>query len=142
MEDPRFALLRQAAQREPRAKVAERLGVSGSVVTQVLNGTGLYGEGKASPERVLEKALHKFGHFECPHLTERFAEPKVISADECRTHAHRATPPIGSPQALNHWRACATCPHKPLSAPALPREPRPPRKTVSIQSHQPPKEAA
>lgn len=140
MDEPWFAMLRQAAAGHKRSWVAVYLGVSGSTVTQVLNGTGLYGTGKASTHRIADKVIHKFGQFECPHLTERFGEPRVISADECRTHAHRATPPIGSPQALLHWRACNGCQHKPLSAPGTPREPKPRRKAIPI--HPLPKEAA
>lgn len=128
MDEAWFELLRQAASRETKAKVAARLGVSGSTVGQVLNGSGLYGTGEASTRRIADLVLHKFGSFECPHLSERFAEPRVISAAECRSYAHRETVPIGSPQALNHWRACSTCPHKPLSAPAQPKEPKPRRK--------------
>lgn len=127
MADPRYLLLRQACEREPRTKVAQRLNVSPAAVGQVLNGSGLYGSGQASPEKLLQRVLHKFGQFECPHLSERFAEPRFISAAECRQHAHQPNPPVGSPQALLHWRACAGCKHKALSAPA-PAKPTAPRK--------------
>jgi transcriptional regulator with XRE-family HTH domain len=116
-----YGLLLAACQRETRARIAERLGVSPSVVTQVLNGSGLYGTGQASTARLAAKVLHKFGSYVCPHLTAMFAEERHISAAECRTHAHAATAPIGSPGQLAHWRACSTCEHKPQTAPAAPR---------------------
>lgn len=125
MAEPWFALLQAACQRENKSRVALRLGVSAAAVGQVLNGSGNYGNGKASPAKLAERVLHKFGSYECPHLTEMFAEPRVITADECRTHAHRETVPIGSPGAMAHWRACHTCPHKPLAAPAVPKVPKP-----------------
>lgn len=133
MAEPWYLLMQQAAARLSKKRLADALGVSPSTVGQVLSGGGLYGTGQASTARVAQLVVHKLGHFECPHLTERFGAPRVISADECRSYAHRATPPIGSPQALLHWRACGACPHKPLSAPAAPRVPRPPRKKASIQ---------
>lgn len=125
MQEPWFALLQAACQRENKNRVALRLGVSAAAVGQVLNGSGNYGNGKASPAKLAERVLHKFGSYECPHLTEMFAEARVITADECRTHAHRETVPIGSPGAMAHWRACNTCPHKPLAAPAVPKVPKP-----------------
>ena len=125
MAEPWFALLVAACERENKSRVAERLGVSPSAVCQVLNASGNYGNGKASPAKLAERVQHKFGSYECPHLTQMFAEPRVITAAECRTHAHRETVPIGSPGALAHWRACNTCPHKPLAAPAVPKVPKP-----------------
>ena len=124
MAEPWFALLQGACERENKSKVALRLGVSPAAVGQVLNGSGNYGNGKASPAKLAERVLHKFGSYECPHLTEMFAEARVITAAECRTHAHREAAPIGSPGAMAHWRACNTCPHKPLVAAAVPKVPK------------------
>lgn len=128
MSDPAYAMLAAACDREDQAKVAARLGVSGSTVSQVLRGSGEYGTGRAKTDRLFERVVHKFGSYECPHLTEMYAEPRVITAAECRSYAHRATPPIGSPGLMSHWRACATCPHKALSAPAAPKPPVPRKK--------------
>lgn len=121
MGEPWFAMLLQACQRENNARVAARLNVSGSTVGQVLRGTGEYGTGKASTQRLAQRVLHRFGSYECPHLTEQYGEPRVITSDECRAVAHRATPPIGSPGLMSHWRACNSCPHKALSAPPAPK---------------------
>lgn len=128
MADPAYAMLLAACEREDQAKVAARLGVSGSTVSQVLRGSGEYGTGRAKTDKLFQRVVHKFGSYECPHLTEMYAEPRVITAAECRTYAHRATPPIGSPGLMSHWRACATCPHKALSAPAAPKPPVPRKK--------------
>lgn len=128
MDDPRFAMLQAACEREDQRTVAQRVGVSDSVISQVLRGTGAYGSGAASPVRLFDKVEHKFGSYECPHLTEVYSEPRVITAAECRTYAHRASAPTSSPGLMDHWRACSTCPHKALSAPAVPKVPKPRKK--------------
>jgi len=137
MDEPWFAVLRQAAEAHSKRWVALRMGVSPATVGQVMNGSGAYGDGTASTAKVAVLVMHKFGQFECPHLSERFAEPRVISASECRQHAHQPAPPIGSPQALLHWRACSTCPHKALSAPAVAKPPGKPRRKGSASSNTP-----
>lgn len=124
MAEPWFALFNSACEREGQRKTAARLGVSDAQVSQVRNGGGHYGSGRASTKHIADLVLHKFGSYECPHLTQLFAEPRVITAPECRSYAHRAAP-VGSAGQLDHWRACNTCPHKPLSAPAAPREVKP-----------------
>ena len=136
MDEAWFKLLLAACDREDQRKVAGRLGVSDSVISQVIRGTGAYGQGKASPARLAERVLHKFGSYPCPHLSEMYGEERLISAPECRSIAHRPTPPVGSPGQMLHWRACATCPHKALSAPAQPKAPRP-RKPADAASAAP-----
>jgi hypothetical protein len=130
MADPRYAMLRAACNGTPRAKVATRLGVSAAVVSQVLNGSGAYGSGKASTAKVFAKVEANFGHWPCPHLTEQSndGQPQVITAARCRELAHR-TVPTGSPRDLAHWQACRKCPHylpttPPTPRPVVPRKPR------------------
>lgn len=124
MSEPWFALLIAAIERENAARVAARLNVSKPMISQVINGSGAYGTGAASTARLAERVVHKFGEFECPHLSEVYAEPRTISAPECRAHAHQAAP-VGSSGALLHWRACQSCPHRALSAPPPPPEAKP-----------------
>lgn len=128
MAEPAFAMLRAACDGTPRAQVAKRLGVSPPVVGQVLNGTGAYGSGKASPRKLFLKVEATFGHWPCPHLTEQSEDgtPQVISAARCRELAHRAAP-TGSPRDIAHWQACRKCPHQAATAPPVPR-PKVPRK--------------
>lgn len=118
-----FALLQSRAQAMPRKLVAHALGVSAPVVSQVLNGSGKYGSGEASTDKLAEKVIHTFGRFACPHLTEQSgtSEPVVINAEQCRAYAHRPAP-TGSPRDMQHWQACNTCPHKAHTAPVAPRE--------------------
>jgi hypothetical protein len=124
-------MLHTACTSTPRAQVATRLGVSAPVVTQVLNGTGAYGSGKASTAKLFIKVEATFGHWACPHLTEQSdsGAPQVITAARCRELAHR-TVPTGSPRDLAHWQACRKCPHyvpttPPVARPVVPRKHRP-----------------
>lgn len=121
--EPWFTLLVAASKAHQRKVVATMLGVSAATVSQVLNASGKYGRGGASTQRVADKVLHTFGRYECPHLTaEAGGESQQISADECRTYAHRPAP-TGSPRDMQHWQACLQCPHKAASAPPAPAMP-------------------
>lgn len=128
MAEPGFALLVAACKDAPRAQVAKRLGVSAPVVGQVLNGSGAYGSGKASPRKLFARVEAAYGHWPCPHLTEQSedGQPQVISASRCRDLAHRAAP-TGSPRDIAHWQACRRCPHAAATTPPVPR-PKVPRK--------------
>lgn len=136
MDEPWFALLQQACEQSSRTDIARRLGVAQPTVCQVLNGSGLYGTGQAGTARMAEKVVHLLGQYACPHLSEQHNAPRVISADECRVYAHR-NPPIGSPRDLAHWQACRKCPHFALSAPPLPREPKPRKKAAAADAPPP-----
>ncbi len=122
--EPWFALLQTACQNQQRQKVAEALGVSPPLLSQVLNGSGKYGTGEASTAKLAERVMHTFGRYECPHLTAENGAPHVITADECRVFSHRPAP-IGSPRDMQHWQSCNACPHKAHTAPPVVREVKP-----------------
>lgn len=137
---PWFALLQAAVTSKPRKEVADLLGVSAPLVSQVLNGSGKYGTGRASTDALAEKVIHTFGRYACPHLSEQSGfgpESRVITAEECRGYAHRPAP-TGSPRDMQHWQACQRCPHKAASAPPVEREskPRKPRQSESPETPQ------
>lgn len=120
-----FALLQARCQSEPRCAVARQLGIAAPTLSQVLNGSGLYGTGTASPDRIAERVMHTFGRYACPYLTEEHGgAEQVITAEQCRAYAHRSAP-TGSPFAMQHWQACRQCPHFALAAPPQPREVKP-----------------
>ena len=129
MLEPWFLLLTERCQGAVRKRIAEQLGISSTALSMVINGTGPYGAGSASTERFAERVVHTFGRYACPHLTaEAGGEECVITADQCRGHAHRP-PPTGSPRAMQHWQACRQCHHREASAPPVERIPVP-RKAV------------
>lgn len=130
MAEPWFALLKQATQGRERREVAQLLGVSPPVVTQILNATGHYGSGRAGTGRVAARVLQVFGTFECPHLTAQYEEPRVITGEQCAAYA-RTRPPVGSPGAMEHWRACQKCPRRSLAESLNPVIPNPGQKEAA-----------
>lgn len=119
--EPWFAQLKDACTRMPKKDVATALGVSAPVISQVLNASGKYGTGEASTQKLAARVVHTFGSYTCPHLSEQHGEAKTITAEQCRTYAHRPAP-AGSPRDMQHWQACNRCAHKAHSAPQSPRE--------------------
>lgn len=122
--EPWYQLLDAAAKNMKKKEVAAALGVSAPQLSQVMNGTGKYGTGEASTRKLGDKVLHTFGRYTCPHLTEQAGQPTEVTAEQCRSHAHRPAP-AGSPRDMQFWQACNACPHKAHSAPPVVRDPQP-----------------
>lgn len=120
-----FHLLMDAVGSRSQQTVATELGLSRPAISQIVRGTGLYGSGKASTDRIAQRVLDAYGQWICPFLSEDDA-PREITSAQCRALAHRPTPTT-SPRDLTHWRACQKCPMKHRSAPpqARPHKPRP-----------------
>lgn len=123
MAEPWFALLQSAHEREAPGVVARRLGVSGSLVSQIRNGSGFYGQAEApAPLAFAARVMGIYGSWRCPYLSEQYEEDRALTADQCRAYAHR--PPATSPMAIEHWRACHQCPQKALTAPREAKKPK------------------
>ena len=132
MSEAWFALLRSRVDQPGavRAHIAKLLGIGPAALSQVLNASGQYGTGAASTERIANRVIHTFGRYECPHLTdEAGGVAQVITAEQCRSYAHRAAPT--APREMKHWQACHQCKHMAMSAPPTPRALQP-RKTIPI----------
>ena len=82
-----------------RASVAERVGLSRTAVSLLLDG-----KYPASTARVEQKIFAALGRVQCPHLAVE------ISSAECAIY-HGVDAPTSSPLAMRHWRACQECPH-------------------------------
>jgi hypothetical protein len=109
MSESWFARLENEVRRSSMGRTAERLGLTVSAVSQVLNGTGGYGEGKCGTGKIAERVRVFLDiQITCPFLSAVTGEPKKIAGDECRDYAYREVP-TGSPMATRHWRACRTC---------------------------------
>ncbi|MHB1333427.1 MAG: LacI family transcriptional regulator [Sulfuriferula sp.] len=93
-------LLQQAVAASNRTRVAEKMEVSRTAVSQLMSGN--YG---ADTERMAARVMETFARTECPFLA------REISQKECAAYA-RAAIPTSSPRAMKHWRACRTCPNK------------------------------
>ena len=140
MSESWFELLQKRTEGQKRTQVAKTLGISPATLSQVLNGSGEYGKGTASTSRVADKVVHTFGRYVCPHLTEEAGGvSQEVTADQCRTHAHRSAP--STPRDMRHWQACNQCPHKAASAPPVARAVQPRNKVIPIHSTPNPQEA-
>ena len=61
MKEGWFALLRDACIGRRRSEIAARLHLSAAAISQVLNGSGKYGAGKTSTDRIARRVLDTFG---------------------------------------------------------------------------------
>ena len=108
MDESWYAVLTQAVADSTMTAVARRLDVSRGAVSQVLNGTGLYGSGQANTARFGERVMKMLSQMRCPFLSDTAGEERFISGEECRAYAYREAP-TNSPMANRHWRACRDC---------------------------------
>lgn len=109
MREAWYALLAREVDASSLVAVARRLGVSHGAVSQVLRGTGLYGDGAAGTRRFGQRVLEILEiSIECPFLTQFTGEPRRISGPQCRDYAYREAP-TANPHDGRHWRACRTC---------------------------------
>jgi hypothetical protein len=104
------------------AATARRVGVDRSAVSGLLNQTtsSPYVNGKASTETLADKVRSTIGLLECPFLSQEYGEARKLSGLECQSYARILVPPTQSPRAMQHWRACQQCSHKPRVAAAEP----------------------
>ena len=115
-------------------KTAQRVGVSRPALSQILNGSGPYGSGKASTARVEEKVMNTIGLVACPFLSTYHGEEHRITGLQCREYAYRVNPPTNIPREMQHWRACQGCDKrvKPAGIIAAPVALKPVRKIGKI----------
>ena len=111
------------------SKTAERIGVSRSALSQILNGIGHYGTGKASTATVEARVMNTIGMVACPFLSEYHSAEHRITGLQCREFAYRSNPPTNSPREMQHWRACQDC-SKRVNAAAPAKPALPPAKKI------------
>lgn len=108
MDEPWYAQLTAEVRATNQTVVAARIGLSRSALTQVLNGSGLYGSGGAGTGPFARRVQAMFAKFECPFLSAFTNEPRWITGEQCRDFAYRE-PPTANPHDGRHWRACRGC---------------------------------
>lgn len=91
---------------------AQRVGVSRAAVSQILNGCGPYGTGRANTAKVADKVMNTIGMVPCPFLSQYHGKEHRITGLQCSEYAYRENPPTNSPRDMQHWRACQTCPKR------------------------------
>lgn len=83
-------------------EVADELGLSRTTVSLVAND-----KYHASLDKFGARVLEVYDAFDCPHLGSRVTEAA------CKVYALRPAP-TSSARDARHWRACQTCPKKPV----------------------------
>lgn len=98
------ALLERAIAEDPRGRtgVAEEIGFSRTAVSLVVNGNYI-----ADTRHFAAAVLSRYDRRDCPHTGEN------VPPEYCRKKA-LCPAPFGGVSRAAHWRACQTCPHKPL----------------------------
>ena len=114
--EPWYTLLVATSHKCKRKEVADALGVSAPLISQVLNGSGKYATGEASTNELAQKVLHTYAPFACPYLSADQGEEVLLDAAQCRSYAHRDAPTT-NPLTMQHWQACRVCEHRPYTAP-------------------------
>lgn len=107
-------LLREVAATSITA-VAAKLGIKRPTLSLLVNGSGLYGSGKAKPDAIELRFRQQFEQLNCPHTG------KKVGVAHCREMALRR-PPTHNPLLLMQWQACQECSYlpAPLAGVAVP----------------------
>ncbi len=93
-------LLRGALERNSKAWVAEKLGISRTAVSLLMND-----KYPSRPDKIAARAIEVFGRVMCPYLGLE------IDLAQCsETHGGKAS--TWDPAALDHRRACQKCPSR------------------------------
>lgn len=99
------SLLAREVEQSNRTKAGERVGVSRTAVTLLLQNR----YPSPSTERMERRVMDVLGRIQCVALGE------VITAKQCQTYRERPAP-THNPHAMQHWRACQHCPQNPRCA--------------------------
>lgn len=106
MDTTWFAGLMDEVRRTSKTAVADTLGFNRSTISQICNGCGPYGEGRASTESIELAYRRQFKQLTCPHTQGQ------VGIVHCREIALRAAP-THNPMQMLQWQACQQCQFKP-----------------------------
>lgn len=101
-----FKSLQAEVSKSTVTAVAVQMGICRPKLAQVLNGSGLYGSGKASTAKIEAEYRRTFEQITCTFNS------KQVSIAHCREHALRPAP-THNPRLMMQWQSCQTCPNKP-----------------------------
>lgn len=106
MSEAWFAGLMHEVAQSSKAAVGVKMGIKRTVISQVCNGCGPYGDGRASVKRIEVAYLRAFEQIVCTHTQ------KEVGIDYCRDMALRQAP-TQNPMRMMHWQSCQSCQYKP-----------------------------
>lgn len=95
-----LTILKQAVDKSSRQAVADKLDVSRTTISLVLDN-----KYPAKTDKIAAKVLDMFARIACTHTGAD------ITHAECRALSTSSVP-TSSPQAMRHWRTCQRCTHK------------------------------
>lgn len=98
-------LLAREVEQSNRTRAGERIGMSRTAVTLVLQNR----YPSPSTARVERRVMDALGRIEC------VAQSEVITAEQCQSWRERPAP-THNPHAMQHWRACQHCTQNPNCA--------------------------
>lgn len=106
MDTAWFAGLMDEVRRSSKTAVARKLGFDRASISQICNGCGPYGSGKASTKNIELAYRRVYEQLTCPHTNGQ------VGIDHCRSTSLRAAP-THNPRQMQQWQACQLCPFKP-----------------------------
>jgi hypothetical protein len=112
MDSDWFKALEREVNASNKTRVAEKMDVSRSTLSAVMNGIGEYGKGKASTVNFEREFRRAYEQLPCPYNGTN------VGTAYCREHALSAAP-THNPLQMMHWQACQQCSHKPRPVPAV-----------------------
>lgn len=131
MDTSWFAGLMDEVARTSKTAVAKKLNVDRTTISCVCNGSGEYGNGRASTKAIETAYRQHFEQLVCPHTQTQ------VGVTHCIEVALRVAP-THNPMQMQQWQACQQCQHKPKPMPV--KEPvakQSRRLSDSTQSHRP-----
>ncbi len=115
MDSDWFNALQREVGASNKTRVAQKMGVSRSTLSAIVNGLGEYGKGTASTTNFEREFRRAYEQLECPHTGTK------VGTVYCRENALCAAP-THNPLQMMHWQACQSCSNKPrpvrVAAPA------------------------
>lgn len=106
MDTAWFAGLMDEVRRASKTAVAQKLGFNRSSISQVINGCGPYGDGRASTANIEMAYRRQYEQLTCPHTQMQ------VGIVHCRETALRNAP-THNPLQMQQWQACQQCAYRP-----------------------------
>lgn len=106
MSEAWYAGLMREVSLSSKAAVGEKMGIKRSVISQVCNGCGPYGDGRSSVKRIEQAYRRTYEQITCHHTRQ------VVNVEHCREMA-LCKAPTHNPLRMIHWQECQSCEFKP-----------------------------
>lgn len=116
MDEQWFINMLKEVDSSSKTDIAKKLGFARPSFSLVCNGSGPYGDGRASTKNIELAYRREYEQLVCPHTKGQ------VGIAHCRETALRAAP-THNPLQMMQWQACQQCSYKPSAAKAEPPVP-------------------